>query len=315
MKNKASTSRLSHPHDKFFKRVMRDKRIAREFLAAHLPEDIRRVVDLNQLELEPGNYINDIGQESIADLLFRTKISGHMSYLYLVLEHQSRIDVLMPFRMLKYTCNIIDKHLKETGSKRLPLVLPLVIYHGKSRWSHSTHINDLVDAPKAMVDAYFLKPFVLIDLNTIEDAILKQHAWAGVLELTLKHIFSKNMQHHFPDIITLAKQVGPEGQTFVELILTYILDRSTINNKEAFFSLIHTELSEEIGEKIMTIAEQLRREGIQQGKKEGMQQGKEEGRQETVLQLRRSGLEIAEIAKLLNLPLDYIKSLTPESMH
>lgn len=211
--------------------------------------------------------------------------------------------------MLKYTCNIIDRYFKETGGKRLPLVLPLVVYHGKGHWLHSTDINDLVEAPKVLVEAYFLKPFVLIDLNTIEDAILKQHAWAGVLELTLKHIFSKNMQHHFPDIITLAKQVGPEGQSFVELVLTYILDRSTINDKEAFFSLIHTELSEEIGEKIMTIAEQLRYEGIQQGIEKGIEKGIERGRQETILQLQRSGLEVTEIARLLNLPLEQVKYL------
>lgn len=81
MKNKPpSTSSLSQAHDKLFKKAMADKRIAREFLEVHLPEDIRSVVNLDQLELEPGSYINDIGKESIVDVLFKTKISGHLSY-------------------------------------------------------------------------------------------------------------------------------------------------------------------------------------------------------------------------------------------
>ena len=40
----------------------------------------------------------------------------------------------MPFQILKYTCNIIDKHLKETTQSTIPLVVPLVLYHGKLPW-------------------------------------------------------------------------------------------------------------------------------------------------------------------------------------
>jgi hypothetical protein len=50
-----------------------------------------------------------------------------------------------------------------------------------------TNIKDLVDAPKHLVDAYFLKPFTLIDLTRIEDEVLKKTTWAGVMELILKH--------------------------------------------------------------------------------------------------------------------------------
>jgi hypothetical protein len=54
-------------------------------------------------------------------------------------------------------------------------------------------MGDLVDAPKEWVEAYFLKPFTLIDLNKIEDEELKQRSWAGVMELTLKYIFARDM--------------------------------------------------------------------------------------------------------------------------
>ena len=77
----------------------------------------------------------------------------------------------MPFRMLKYMCNIIDNHLKTHGSKKIPLIYPLVIYHGKRRYLFSTDLNDLVDAPPALIDRYFLKPFQLIDLGPIDDSL------------------------------------------------------------------------------------------------------------------------------------------------
>jgi predicted transposase/invertase (TIGR01784 family) len=304
-KHDSSTQHVTHAHDKFFKMAMSDKRVAREFFETHLPEELRHIVELDKLELEPSSYIDDMRQEAIADILFKTQISGHIAYLYLIVDHQSRPDVLMPFRILKYTCNIIDKHLKETKSKRIPLILPLVVYHGKTQWLYSTHINDLVDAPKELVEAYLLKPFFLVDLNVIEDAVLKERAWVGIMELTLKHIFARDIQPYLADITALMKMLGAEGKTFTETVLIYILDKAEIKDKEAFFNLIKAELSEETGEKIMTIAEQLRIEGMQKG----IEKGIEKGRQEIIGKLLQAGMSIAEIAKLLNLPIDEVKQL------
>src|SRR5438445_13251917 len=136
--------------------AMSDKRVAREFFKAHLPEDLRKVVNLNCLELQSGTYIDEMRQESIADVLFKTIIEGHEAYLYLVVDHQSRPDELMSFRVLKYICNIISQHLDDTKNKRIPLIMPLVVYHGARQWNFSTDINDLVDAPKHLVETYLL---------------------------------------------------------------------------------------------------------------------------------------------------------------
>src|SRR3990167_7580117 len=161
--DKSPKKHIAKAHDHFFRMAMSDKRVAREFFETHLPEDLRKIVDLNCLELQSGTYIDDMRQESIADMLYKTVIEGHEAYLYLVVDHQSRPDELMPFRVLKYVCNIIDQHINNTGSKRIPLILPLVVYHGKQPWLYSTDINDLVDAPKKLVETHFLKPFMLVD--------------------------------------------------------------------------------------------------------------------------------------------------------
>ena len=194
---------VAKAHDHFFKTMMSDKRVAREFFEAHLPKDVLAQIDLNVLELQSASYIDDMRKESIADMLFKTRIGGREAYLYILVDHQSKPDELMPFRTFKYLCNVIDQCLKGSDSKKIPLILPLVVYHGKQPWHYTTNINDLVDAPKELVDAYFLKPFILIDLNKIEDKVLKQKTWAGVMELTLKHIFAKDMLPYIKEIIEL----------------------------------------------------------------------------------------------------------------
>lgn len=301
---------IAKAHDHFFRMMMSDKRVAREFFEAHLPKEVLTVIDLNQLELQSATYIDDVRKESIADMLFKTMIAGHEAYIYLLVDHQSRPDELMPFRVLKYLCNVIDQHLKNTDSKCIPLIFPMVVYHGKQPWKYSNDINELVDAPKELVDAYFLKPFTLIDLNKIEDETLKQSAWAGVMELTLKHIFARDMLPYIKDIIELLKHLEKaEGKHFIETVLTYILDRGELSNKDTFIDLVKTRLAPDVGEKIMTIAEQLKAEGMQQGMQQGLIKGKEEEQIEIAERLLAEKVELSIIAKVTKLSIDKIKEL------
>lgn len=304
------TKHIPKAHDYFFRTIMSDKRVAKEFFEAHLPNDVLIQIDLNQLELQSSSYIDDMRKESIADMLFKTQIAGYEAYLYLLIDHQSRPDELMPFRSLKYLCNVIDQHLKGSSNKKIPFILPMVVYHGKQPWHYSTNINDLVDAPKELVESYFLKPFTLIDLTKIEDEILKQKAWVGVMELTLKHIFAKDMLPYIREIIGLLRQLEKlDSKTFIETVLIYILDRGELTNKNTFIDLIRTNLAPEVGEKIMTIAEQFKAEGMQQG----MQQGIEQEKIIIAERLLSEGAGISFVAKITELPLDKIKELKDKS--
>jgi len=295
---------ITKAHDHFFRMVMSDKRVAREFFETHLPNDLLKIADLNCLELQPGSYIDDMRQESIADTLFKTIIDGHEAFLYLVVDHQSNPDELMPFRILKYICNIISQHLDGTKSKQIPLIMPLVVYHGSRHWSFSTNINDLVDAPRNIVDTYFLKPFTLIDLNRIDDAILKERTWLGVMELTLKHIFARDMLPYLHDIIELLKRAEKvDGKNLAEMVLTYILDRSEMSNRDTFIDMVRAGLSPEVGDKIVTIAEQFKAEG------------KAEGIHLVAINLLEQGSDVAFVARVTKLSLDEVKRLNDQIKH
>lgn len=304
--NKNNKNQISNAHDQFFRTAMADKRVARDFLMAWLPGELCQRMDFAQLEIQPRSHINDVRQESAVDVLFKTMIEGHEAYIYLLLEHQSTPDPLMPFRMLKYMCNIIDHHLKTHDGKKIPLIYPLVIYHGKRKYPFSTDLNDLVDAPPSLIDRYFLKPFQLIDLGQIDDETLKQHAWSGVMEFALKHIFARDILPFLKDIAdTLHQLDNAGGRDFIAIVLQYLLERGELSDKEAFFKLIDTQISHEVGEKIMSLAEQLKEEGRIEGKLEG----ELEGKQEIAKRLLEENTDPAFVAKVTGLSLDKIKLL------
>lgn len=304
-----NNNHIINAHDQFFRTAMADKRVARDFLMAWLPDELSQRVDFNQLEIQPRSHINDVRKESAVDVLFKTVIEGHEAYLYLLLEHQSTPDRLMPFRMLKYICNIIDHHLKthDTKSdKKIPLIYPLVIYHGKRKYPFSTDLSNLIDAPPSLVERYFLKPFQLIDLGQIDDETLKQHAWSGVMEFALKHIFARDILPALKEIAdTLHQLDNVGGRDFIAIVLQYLLERGELSDRKAFFKLIDTQISHEVGEKIMSLAEQLKEEGRIEGKLEG----KLEGEKEIAKRLLKEGSEPDFVAKVTGLSLDKIKTL------
>lgn len=94
---------VTNPHDQFFRELMKDPRVAKEFLKRHLPSEIYILVNFKRLELQPRSQSNAVRRESIIDLLFKTYIAEKEAYIYLLVEHQSTPDRLMALRVIEYT--------------------------------------------------------------------------------------------------------------------------------------------------------------------------------------------------------------------
>lgn len=52
------------PHDKFFKTSMSNLELARDFFQHHLPDTIKKKLNFNTLELQPGSYIDKQGNRA-----------------------------------------------------------------------------------------------------------------------------------------------------------------------------------------------------------------------------------------------------------
>lgn len=59
------------------------------------------------------------------------------------------VDPLMAFRLLKYKIRIMDDHLDKNESHTLPIVYPLVFYHGQDP---SVGLLKTMALPKAFIE-------------------------------------------------------------------------------------------------------------------------------------------------------------------
>ena len=291
------TKEITNPHDQFFRTVMADIRVSHEFLKLHLPKEICALIDFNELVLQPRSQVNAVRQESTVDLLFKTIIAGKEAYLYLLLEHQSSPDPLMSFRVIQYTVNAISEHLKQYKTTHIPLIYPLVVYHGRP-YKFTTDINDLVDAPRDLVDRYFLKPFQLLDLSKIDDEVIKKNMWSGIMMFALKHIFERDMLPYLRDYMPILAVIEQhKGSDLVGLMLQYTMERGELSDENEFFHLINAHISHETGEKIMTLAEKL------------IIKGKLEEKIDMAKKMLAEGVEPAFVAKISGLSLEQVKKL------
>src|SRR5690606_28292837 len=181
------------PHDALVKALFSNAHDAASALASALPQGIASRIDWSTLKQENLNLVDRKFREFQSDIVFSALFEKRKVFLYVLLEHQSSGDKLMPFRMLRYSVLLWDTFLKEhPGAERLPAVLPIVLCNGKSPWASPTRFSEIIDAPADLTDVLHDHlpqfRFVLDDLSSIVDAALhsrslSQMMFAGLLLL------------------------------------------------------------------------------------------------------------------------------------
>ena len=152
------------PHNDFFYQVMSRKDKALAFFERYLPVSIREQAELSQLELCESKHLSEEGVSLYNDVLYRCPLAkGQVGYLFAMCEHQSSPHAQMPLRLLQYDTATIVDHLKQ-GHKQFPVVVNIVVYHGKKPWNYSTAFADYYANPALGAQNLYMAPFTLINL-------------------------------------------------------------------------------------------------------------------------------------------------------
>ncbi len=182
-----SKKQSSTPHDALFKLFLRQPETARDFLAFHLPAPIHALCDMKTLKLESSSFIDDDLRESYSDVLWSVKTEQGPGYIYCLIEHQSTSNKLIAFRMMRYAIAAMQNHL-DAGYKTLPMVVPLLFYHGiESPYPYSLCWLDCF-ADLNLARQLYASAFPLIDVTVMPDDEIMQHRRMALLELIQKRL-------------------------------------------------------------------------------------------------------------------------------
>jgi hypothetical protein len=235
-----------------------------------LPPGLSARLDLGKLAQVPATFIDESLKRRHSDLLFSAPMDGRDAFVYVLVEQQRKSDPLMAFRMLRYVIRIWDAYLDEhPRARKLPAVIPLVVYNGSGKWSAPLRLQDLIDpAPGQREEEREYLPrfsFLLDDLAVVDPGELRTRNLTPVALLTLV-LFMRA-----PGNPRLAEELRPwadvmravldqpGGTEFFFMLLTY--SEVVSNTPDSEFGRMAALLGPDAEKVYMTTAEMLEARG------------------------------------------------------
>ena len=267
--------RINNEHDKIFRTVLDKKTDVSKFLNKFLGLNIKT----EELEKYNSSYIDPKFKNKEADIVYRIKDKN----IFLLIEHQTKIDKKMPIRLLEYSATIIESAIEDTKYKPKPRVIPIVLYTGKTKWKIE---NETIEKQQFFKEVKLIDgEFNLIDINDFsKKELLEDDIFITKMMLVEKCKDEIEMVQALEKIENKIKE--EDKSTFRRIV------------KEIWSLRIGTENANKILEKIeegsgnmMAVMEMLlaenekyinigRQEGMKKGRLEGRQEGRQEGRLE-----------------------------------
>lgn len=202
---------------------------------------------------------------------------------------------------------IWENKLNKEKADTLPIIIPLVIYHGREKWNTEKTLGNLLAGYNDLsVDIQKHVPnyeYILYDFSLYNDEEIKGEAQLRIFLDILKHIFDKDVEQLMSTIERAAQVLGEletkqTGMEYFETYMRYIISA----RDDLSIEKISKRLSNEERKRLMTVAEQLRKEGRREGKKEGMEEAAKK-----MLQLNMDEEQIIAVTGLSDEVLKQIK--------
>jgi hypothetical protein len=224
--------------DRVFRKTLENVDNLREFLEEALPDHVT-ALDCANAHLLPREFVASDWRGREADLLFeipyRTSNGPQRALVCVLIEHQTRTDVLMPFRTLLLTVSFWDRQWREWQELRVPRptlrftpVIPIVLYTGSAPWGSTRRMTELLGEPEVFhAFAPDVEPlFWNLADHTPDELLSRGDGWRNLLAVVRQELADQADFHRvFREAVrrlgTLADRDRPRWQELLEATLTW----------------------------------------------------------------------------------------------
>ena len=213
---------VNHQHDKIFRTVLDRKSDA----LALINKALNTQLEVQDIEKYNSSFINKVFQNREADIVYKIKDRS----IFILIEHQTKVDYLMPYRILEYEVAImqsaIDLDKIKNKESKIPLVIPIVLYTGNKKWNAKKYLEENQEKIEGIENG--LGNYNLIDINELtEKELLEDNSFISKMMLIEK---SKNTENIVEILEKIVKITGDK------LVLKYI-NEGEIGIKGIIYSL------------------------------------------------------------------------------
>jgi len=262
---------IHQPNDKLFSTTFSIPENTAGLLSAKLPPALAEAVNWSELRLLPGSFVDSQFRRSHTDLLFSAPIGDREGLLYLLFEHQSSQDRMLPLRLLRYMTRIWERVEKSDSSdSKLPFILPVVLSQNAEVWNVSPQFASLLDVPETLAAELrpYLPDFSYLHLQLAEMAFEAIPGTASGV-FVLRTMKAERLGQLLGDAVWDENLILRVPRELFQIVLRYILSGEI--DKEVFKNKLNEISDPEIRADAMTLAQQFRQEGRQEGRQEILQ--------------------------------------------
>ena len=305
---------IPNPHDVFAKEVLSYKQNGVDFFGGILPKKLQANLDLRTIRLDKTSYSDEKLKECFSDVVYScsSRRGETVFKLALLFEHKSALSAFPYGQLLRYISRIWDLHEKQ--KKPIPIVLPIILYHGKADWEHRPLYSYLTG--NTVLYNRFIPLFEYFLVNVAdypEEVLVKLFGHNPAVKLWLfiqKYIFTPDKVLKTLENLTESDRIyiaSEEGLRMWESICRYVFAATTIKPEE-MMKAVQT-LPENAQEAIMTTAQRLRKEGLEQGLERGWEKGALAKAREGALRMLDKGYPIEDICDITGLSREEVEGL------
>ena len=266
---------VNHQHDKIFRTVLDRKSDA----IVLINKALNTQLEVQDIEKYNSSFINKVFQNREADIVYKIKDRS----IFILIEHQTKVDYLMPYRILEYEVAImqsaIDLDKIKNKESKIPLVISIVLYTGNKKWNAKKYLEENQEKIEGIENG--LGNYNLIDINEMtEKELLEDNSFISKMMLIEKSKNTENIVEILEKIVKITKE---EDKDTLRRIISIILEEKIGITKAK--ELIEKMEGDEGN--MLAVVDMIRRENqmyIEIGKKEGKIEGKKEGKKEGVKQ-------------------------------
>lgn len=251
---------VNHQHDKIFRTVLDRKSDA----IVLINKALNTQLEVQDIEKYNSSFINKVFQNREADIVYKIKDRS----IFILIEHQTKVDYLMPYRILEYEVAImqsaIDLDKIKNKESKIPLVISIVLYTGNKKWNAKKYLEENQEKIEGIENG--LGNYNLIDINELtEKELLEDNSFISKMMLIEKSKNTENIVEILEKIVKITKE---EDKDTLRRIISIILEEKIGITKAK--ELIEKMEGDEGN--MLAVVDMIRRENqmyIEIGKKEG----------------------------------------------
>ena len=294
--SKVRKSKRQQSHDRFFRQMLEDPAVARDFLKTFMNPRAQADIDWNVLEVYDTAVFGENNKALYTDVVYRTKNHAKKD-VFIILNHETKLDPILAIRKVEYKLGTLRKVHKNEKK-------PSIIYF--LTWQSGGEVS--ANYPKSIAayyeDAELAKKLFLEDdiivAQDVADSVLLSSGHASVLTIFMKYASDTK----FLDWLSANQEIAEKlaESKYIDRAIEYLLEVG--HHKEKELNKAFTKTSEKLKDQMLTTKQQIEKRSKRQGRMEGRMEGIMEGRMEGIQTVAQNMLH------QLHLGIDVVKQAT-----